>query len=297
VVGLKEWTKPIRWRVYRVRRDRGRRRTVREHLDLPRLDRCSGAWAVSIVRDEADTIGHVIGHLLAEGISRVVVADHLSRDATPSILRSLGEDRRVIATTYSHPGYFQDEVMTALARLAARSGAEWVIPFDGDEMWWAPGMTLAEYLRDTDAAVVRAESWEYVPSPADDLAVTDPLTRIGHRRRDPSLGESKVAFRASRRARVRMGNHDVRRRGSRTQGLVIAHYRYRSLEHLVSKIRAGIAALDAANYSEDTGWHWRQLADMSTDELAERWQEIMAAGVVLDPDAQQLRRHAAVTHD
>ena len=46
---------------------------------------------VCMVRDEADVIGTVCAHLLAEGVDRLIVADNLSSDDTRDILEGFGD--------------------------------------------------------------------------------------------------------------------------------------------------------------------------------------------------------------
>jgi hypothetical protein len=51
--------------------------------------------------------------------------------------RARCRDSRVHVVTDREPAYFQAAKMTRLARAAARAGADWVVPFDADELWFA----------------------------------------------------------------------------------------------------------------------------------------------------------------
>jgi glycosyltransferase involved in cell wall biosynthesis len=261
-----------RRRLGRARVEWGGRRLVRRHVDLPSLHG-GGVWAITLVRDERDTIGGVLDHLLAEGIQRILVVDHLSRDGTSEILAEYAGRCPVTVVRLNLEGFRQGDVMTVLARYAARRGARWIIPFDADELWFSRGRrTLAEHLLGCDDAVVRAAMWDYLPTEEDDPSQSNPFERMAYRRRAApgSPAWSKVAFRAYRRAVLSVGNHAVRRPGPVGNGLAIAHYQFRSREQFIRKVTQGNAALEAAGLSERAGRHWRDLA-AHRDELDRLW--------------------------
>jgi glycosyltransferase involved in cell wall biosynthesis len=242
-----------------------------------------------MARNEADLIGHTIQHLLDQGVAHVLVADHLSTDDTPVILEGFGD--QVTRASYTHPGYYQSAVMTLLARHAAQSGARWIVPFDADELWWAPGQaTLASFLSGTPNEIVRGAVWRYVPTAADDPDEPNPFVRIRHRVAT-ELPDVKVAFRASRRATVAMGNHGVRRPGTSSEGLIVAHYQYRSLDHMRRKVRDGIAAVQQADVPHPQ--HWRALAAKDDAALDDYWQAMVTTGLINDPAALALRNRPA----
>ena len=165
-----------------------------------------------------------------------------------------------------------------LARAAARAGASWVVPFDADEIWLAPSGSVVEWLDGCDAAVVQAPMFNHVPTTTDDLSEPDPVRRLRWRKTQPNRLH-KVAFRAQRRARVAYGNHGVSRSGTRTAGLQIRHFPYRSEEQFVRKLRQGAAALGAR---DDDGLRdaWRELVE--TQNLPFEWW-VPSKGLVEDP--------------
>jgi glycosyltransferase involved in cell wall biosynthesis len=250
---------------------------VRRHLDpLPDIERGSGgAWAVAMVRDEADIIETVVRHLLGQGVERVVIADNLSTDGTHEILERLSISHPVTVLMDRLPEYYQAEKTTLLARYAARAGAGWVIPFDADEVWLSPTGTLAEFLAACDADVVQAPMFNHVPTASDDESEPDPVLRLRWRKTEPNRLH-KVAFRAQRRARLAYGNHGVSRPGRRTTGLEIRHFPYRSEEQFVRKLRQGSAALYASDLSAQVGKHWRGLGARDDEALREAWRALVA---------------------
>jgi hypothetical protein len=245
--------------------------------DAPR--RAGSVWGVAMMRDEIDTAGHVVRHMLDQGIDQIVVSDNGSVDGTTEVLRSLSQDHPVHVVHDPVELYAQSTKMTILARLASKAGADWVVPFDADELWFARGASVADFLRSCDDAIVRAEIHNVFPSNADDASESDVFRRLGAIDRTP-FPIRKVAFRTSRLFKVGEGNMDVSRRGTRRDGLFIAHYPWRSYEQLVGKLRRGRKALEGVDSS--LGVHWREAGGWSDERLGEAWQALLAGEPVHD---------------
>lgn len=234
---------------------------------------------VCMVRDEEDIIGPLMAHMLNEGCDWLLIADNLSTDGTRYQLDLAADTAPVIVINDDEPGYYQAEKMTNLARKAADMGAEWVIPFDADELWYCPdGDRISDVLYATTADIVCAAAYDHIATPKDGYD-PNPFLRITHRRtyrqRLP-----KVCFRAHPDAQLHMGNHDVDRPGERAELLELRHFQYRSLDHLRQKVRQGAAAYDAApDLHAMYGTHWKSLAALPDEALAEEW-----AGMCAEPD-------------
>lgn len=98
--------------------------------------------AVCMARDEADVIGSTVAHMLAQ-VDAVIVADNLSTDRTREILDEMASAHpgRLVVVEDPDPAYRQSEKMTALAlRARLDFGAEWIVPFDADEVWYSPSV-------------------------------------------------------------------------------------------------------------------------------------------------------------
>lgn len=247
---------------------------------------------ISMMRDEADICGHVITHLLNEGVDRIIVGENMSRDATPAILAGFDE---VTVVRDLDPGYHQHTKMTRYARMAAEMGAEWILPFDADECWYWPDGTLAEFFAQCPASVVYGHGWDHLVRASDDPLDPNPLTRITHRRTDPQK-LPKVAFRPCEAMFVDFGNHDVfldptgdqsrmaHHPGPKVEGLEYRHFQYRSFEHMARKVRDGAAAQNLADLHPMYGTHWRSLALLSDDDLRAKWDALCnEEGLVIDP--------------
>ena len=240
--------------------------------------------AVTMVRDEADVISTTIAQLFAQGVDHVIAADNLSTDRTREILEGFGN---LTVVDDNEPGYYQAEKMTKLARQACDMGADWVLPFDADEIWYGIEGTIAERLAGCDADVVMAAGWDHiVTSPGDQ--------RFSPWRRPEYQTLSKVAFRACPTAELNMGNHDVRGAGPHyTSGVLeYRHFQYRSLAQMARKLRNGRAAYEASDVHHLHGVHWREGGLLTDDEMAEKWDALCATeGLVFDPPPFSARRN------
>lgn len=236
-------------------------------------NRRSGAiWAISMFKNENEMLPYVLDHLLDQGVDKLLVADNLSDDGTRELLHELARNRPLHVLDDSLVAYYQAEKMTLLAHMATAQGASWIVPFDADELWTAPGSTLAQKLRSTQAAVVQADIYEYIPDQTDPSSteVPDPFRRIRWRTATPTE-HKKVAFRAHPFARVHQGNHAVDRPGVMGGGLEVLHFPYRSIEQFIAKMRQGATAMSDTDLSDKSCAHWRNSTGLDDDEMRAMW--------------------------
>ena len=288
----------VRVRIRELRpQERATAKRVAEAQDLAPLQRDIGRtrlsprparsapsiWAVGMIRDDDDIIGPAVRHMVSQGVDRVLIAANLCSDGTWGLLRDLAADYPVTVVRDDLEGYYQAAKMTRLARAAAAAGADWIVPFDADELWFGDDRRLRDALVSARTPIVRARLWNYLPSRQDDPSEPDPTRRIQWRESMPA-GKTKVAFRSHPKARLRMGNHGVTRPGSATGGLEIAHFPYRTEDQFVTKLRRGRVVLASTDLPSDKGRHWRQLGGEDVDLLRARWQG-MVDGAGLSGDA------------
>ena len=225
-------------------------------------------WGISMVRDEVDVVEGVVRHMASEGVDGILVADNLSRDGTSEDLADLvgniGCELVVVADL--ELAYYQSAKMTRLMREAAERGADWVIPFDADEIWSAKDpMPLAQALRALPdrTAFITADLYNHFGMPSDDPTEVDPFVRI--RNRDPAIGSlPKIACRTNRRLIINQGNHTCEPEegapyapSGGTLG-TIRHFSWRSPEQFEKKVRNGAEAYAASDLPDSLGGHWRQ---------------------------------------
>lgn len=212
--------------------------------------------AIAMCKDEADIIKVTIEHMLTQ-VDEVIVADNNSTDGTRDILADLP------ITVLDDPevGYYQSKKMTDLAKVARNAGAEWIVPFDSDEIWYSTFGTLKELISDIpiNFSIVTADLYDHVTSSEDDLTELNPVKRIGWRRLEKGM-LPKIACRYRDDLVIQQGNHGAYYTDPvkiREGLLVIRHFPYRSAEHMIHKAINGAAAYAATDLPDYAGAHWR----------------------------------------
>jgi glycosyltransferase involved in cell wall biosynthesis len=234
-----------------------------------------------MVRNEERRIAGSIRRLLADGIDHVVVADNLSTDGTPDVLRELARDHPVTVVPDDESAFYQGPKVSLLARAAARCGAAWIVPFDADELWFATEGSIAETLHALEGDVAVAPMFDFLPR-VDQELIADPFVEFTRRTVMPVT--RKVAFRAHLMASVSSGNHWVSQPVRQVKGkLFIRHYPFLDFEHFLRKARGGTEAIEATDLSAKIGVHWRRWARMHDAALDEEWRTICEVDSVDDP--------------
>lgn len=252
---------------------------------LPKHGRIDGSvWAVTMVRDELDVLPAVLDHLLSQGVEGIIVADNMSVDGTWEYLQSrAATEPRLHVGRDAMFAYLQARKMTYLSELARRAGADWVVPFDADEFWFAPSGRLAPWLASIDADWVAADWLDMVLLSEGTVDANSTFLM------DASPAElRKVAFRSIPGVQLTIGNYKVLRAGvEASPRLKVAHARWRTASQVARKVRQGAEAMDAAGYDE-YGRHWRAAANRGDEEIANAWSDLQAARPVpmLDWDAK-----------
>lgn len=111
----------------------------------------------AMVRDEADLIGPMIEHHLAQGVEKLIITDNGSTDGTRDILQEFSD--RGVVDLRDDPVHRkqQSPTVTRMARDAyTLYGAHWVLNADADEFWLPVDrrQTLGEVFAQMDTTLV-----------------------------------------------------------------------------------------------------------------------------------------------
>lgn len=217
-------------------------------------------WAVTMVKDEIDILEHTLTHLATEGVDTILVADNMSTDGTWDLISSLDVGCELRCNRDPDPAYYQSRKMTLLARQAFTGGADWVIPFDADELWYSRAGTLRHAIqRRHSANVILATLYNYFPTSADDETEPNPFLRIRSRSPEPSELHKVVVRRGA--VAIAQGNHDADGPApfiKANSTIEVAHFPWRGWKRFKRKIENGYAAYQATDLPEHIGTHWRQ---------------------------------------
>ena len=161
---------------------------------------------VMMVRNEADVLGINLRHHFAQGVDEFLVVDNGSSDGTDRVLESFAEDGRLRWVRDSGP-YNQSDITTDLAREAGSLGADWVVPIDADEFWFAPGSTLKSVLQDATAAALRVSMTNFVQRRSQLTTSPDALLHMTYRAEAPNVPSenAQAQFNAGKHSYVELG--------------------------------------------------------------------------------------------
>jgi hypothetical protein len=210
-----------------------------------------------MVRNEIDVIEGCLRHMAGE-VDDMIVADNMSTDGTREVLQELAEELPLTVVDDLEVGYYQSRKMTDLADRALAEGADWIVPFDADELWVSTLGPIRDVLRLAKGNVAPAELFNHWTTAVDPLG-SDPFITMEWRDPGPSV-LPKVAFKASVGAVIQQGNHGVTLPGPvhlEPGLLAVHHFPYRSVDQFTAKSRQGADAYKATDLAASVGAHWR----------------------------------------
>lgn len=216
-------------------------------------------FGITRSKNEDDCIEGSIRRALTQ-YDHVIIGDN-STDDTRKILEQLVSEGLPITLLDDWKlSVEQRDVMTDYAQMAAWMGADWVCPFDIDEVWFVPDGRIGDALAalDSEIMVVVASNTTHCATDRDDPNEPDPMTRMGWRSRDV-LPLAKVACRCRPDLRIDHGNH-VAHYDTPVEtiegGLIeIRHFPYRTPEQFIKRVEGAWPPLRDSGLPESHGTH------------------------------------------
>lgn len=224
-------------------------------------------WAITMIADEVDVVVPSLEHMISEGVTGIIVADNLSIDGTGAKLKEFVKIAPIpiIVLQDNEFAFYQGKKLTGLAKLAAEQGAEWIVPFDIDELWCGLEKPLAQAIEEEgkEVAVLGVRSFTYYPTGYDLLEEENPFLRMQYRRIVPST-YPKLTYLYDERFELGQGSDAVYLDGGMELpwhvpeiAMKMAHFPVRSLEQFIAKMKRGSAAYKASNLPSNFGAHRR----------------------------------------
>ncbi len=267
-------------------------------------------YGLLVARNEVDIIRTNVLYHLSLGLDQLLVVDNGSSDGTDQVLRELSQKDPRVRWTRDEGLFYHARVATELAREAYREGADWVVPIDADEFWYAPGGNFRSILEESEAGALRARLLNFFQRREQEESSPDALLHMTRRIREPVVTErgnrklarelvesqrigklelelNKWISRPTAAIDINWGNHRVEGIAGglkrETHEIVCLHAPIRSQTRLNGKAEVGERSEEAGSTNPSEAWHvkrWRRLRDEGL--LEQEWAANSYAGEFLD---------------
>ena len=249
-------------------------------------------YGVSMVRNEVDVVRLNLQYHLSLGVDRMIVIDNGSTDGTDEALQQISSRDARVSWSYDDGPFLPSAVITRLAREAFRAGADWVVPIDADEFWYAPAGDFREVLKDSRAGVLVAQVVNFIQRRSQMKSSPDALLYMTRRVASPvgppghgqGLVESgEIAFvekmyppkcicRPAKKVEIETGHHKVYNADGpkeHTAKIVCLHAPIRSKAALEERIRTAGRAAEAGR-KPGQGRNRRRLTELQGESAIEQ---------------------------
>ncbi len=238
--------------------------------------------AVTRVLNEDDIVEAFVRHHAAL-VDHHILLDNGSTDRSLAILKALRAEGLPLTVLQTRAAHFcEPPVLTALHRMAAGMGADWVLMLDCDEFvdqrGAEGGLRAVLEALPPEQGVLHLPTVPYYVTAGDDAAELLVPRRIRHREPQPQPNPKVVArgALALQNVTVAAGSHGVVQNGRylpapTATGVRLAHYERRSSAQLVAKHVIGrLKTIAAGQTATDNKWatHYNRIFETTRDDPA-----------------------------
>jgi hypothetical protein len=248
-------------------------------------DSAPEAAVVMMLKDEDDVILQNLVHHHRLGIRKFVLLNNGSVDSTAGHIAYFAQRHRDAlvceindpTVAYFQAGKTQAAVDFAISYLhGVKQDIRWCFVLDADEFIDMPEAMggIAALLQAADSTGKDFIAFHLCNGISDPLGDFDPdstdlYTHFNRIAVNPPRFVMKNAFRCDIGAKIAMGNHSIDYPGlsaskgfmAAASGVRLVHLPFRSEEQTIKKIINGGLALQAANFDQAIGLHWRRMYD------------------------------------
>lgn len=282
-------------------------------------------WAIAMAKDEGDIVYDTLCHLAANEVDGIIIADNLSKDNTREqiekaarYIKNIKPNLNLIILEDNVIAYEQSDKMTALAHKARENGANWIIPFDVDEIWFSPNSTLKKALIDIDNQgydIYRSLYTNHSITVYDEQNIS-PFKSMIYKWNLPTNHKSCFKFRQNdSRVKISNGNHFVQHNGwdigrnvkvaiddygsdrvvFGPKTVQIRHFQWRSLDQFIRKILKSYESCKALESNSDlyNGAAWAEHFKIYEKDGIEGLKQYYYANILVGEDLGQLIKDPA----
>src|SRR5215204_7042454 len=146
-------------------------------------------YGLLVARNEVDIIRTNVLYHLSLGLDQLLIIDNGSSDGTDRVLRELSKKDARVRWTRDEGLFYHGRIATELARQAFGEGADWIVPIDADEFWYAPGGNFRSVLEESEAGALRAPGVNFIQRREQVESTPDCLLHMTRRIHEPVAAE------------------------------------------------------------------------------------------------------------
>ncbi len=235
-----------------------------------------------LAKNEADIVAQTIEHNLSAGISKLIVTDNGSTDATRQIVEKYPEVIELI----DEPGtdHHQSSWVTRMARLACKLNPDWIVHLDADELWGG-----FSFLKRCDTKAIGCTTMYLHPPAGQQFHLESHRHYLDFSQIAELPGECKIAHRPDPEVVVTHGNHGLEGSSeiSFTRNIWRHHYPVRTYEQFQRKAIDGHLALMNRNAPCARWESWYNLHQLGKlrevyDSICSCWQHAILNGITTE---------------